>query len=547
MEPIGKCNTAATSTSIVSQNQPWQSCKIQEFVRNTQVLAFKEGSFYLISNFNKFHEDDHTTALRIYDTKSWNWSIPTIPQWRIYGIAGQMLQFKSEKKEHHHTANILYACGLDQVPQVWVPEWAVNHCKIILKNGKELNAFWSRKKAEIRDSNGDVIFQFDKYQVFHQKIENNDQENRFVDYVRENGIVDDFEIKDDHLILQTRNKASRLGEWKEYAICVSTEYVREGDNKDFSELVGKRSSVEESQNVVINLDEKVDKIRSVEKIVDSLVASSTQIDRLYRRRSDLKTLTSETKNWTAFWDTYCAFICDFNTGTELFSFKDRATNDRIDRIFFDGDLIGIIIYTQKLNQVESGFSYCSGPTVYDVDQEFRTDFRVLYFNIEGALCKSVVINDHKEFYDRGGYSPLQDNIIAVNGDVISKYRDGVLSFENLSVNIKQPHWNVQSLNQNNRFLVTMNFDYFNLWEGQMKVCSIPKPWSEIRLCGSYLAITRPTKEINIVNLENGRVEFEAQSEEAPKKICGFKYCNSQDDFLAVQYETYIQIWHRAHL
>jgi hypothetical protein len=181
-------------------------------------------------------------------------------------------------------------------------------------------------------------------------------------------------------------------------------------------------------------------------------------------------------------------------------------------------------------------------------EEWRDNYRILYFRIDGSLEKVVSINDFRQYLDyhipRRTDNPTR--IISVNKNLIAKIKaDGRLTFEDLVTKKSSSHPDAKWSQHNNKFLVTRDFRVFDLAEGKLKEYPIPQPWTDAKVFGSYLAVTSPTTGVSIVNLENEAIEFSEQSEDVPKNICGFMHNRADDDFLAVQYDRYIKVWHQA--
>ena len=283
---------------------------------------------------------------------------------------------------------------------------------------------------------------------------------------------------------------------------------------------------------------------SDKSIAASLVAISLQIEILYGRTMSLKTVTNDDRGLIAFWDKNNLIVRNSSTGKELFQVN-RDFSERIERVFFEEDKVGMIVYHCTVNQEEL-VHYCSAPSIYKIDQETRDNYRVLYFDGNGALAKEIGLADLREFHDHKRRSVEYPKIVSMNGTLIGREEtDESLTFEDFATKSRQSYPDSPSLESNNRFLVTPDFRCFSLKEGQVKECTIPKPWSAVKLFGTYLAVTRPTKEVNVVNLESGKLEFAEQTEDLPKGICGFRYTKAGEAFLAVQYDKYIKIWTRT--
>ncbi len=530
----------------------WSSCTVNEFVNNSNVSCFINGSIYILSDFSTYGEKAHLRALRIYNTKSGEWSILPYEQWRNIAIIGKTLLFKYRPKKENN--QLLYAYSLQQMDksnfQVRVPDWAVHH-EMSIANGKIINVYWSRQKLEVWDDTG-LLFRYNQYQISRET-------NNNIQYVHEKGIIFNFKTKNNFFIVDTIDKTSLESNWEQFAVVTGGEFVESTDVAKKRKLefsFPKRDSIEIRNKLIFNLNgqQVFDEVKesnfdevSDEVAISAFVAHSKSIGTLYQMNDLPNILTHEEKNWTAIWSPFYLTVRNSDNYEVLFSSRFGNNSDVIDKVFFEGDTVGVIVYECKRNQVESGFDYCSGPTDYLIDEEFRENYRILYFGLDGSLLKQTELKDTKEYHDHKRMSVQYPRIISVKGGLVAKARpDNSLTFENPITKVLHTFPNSPCLESNNRFLITKDLTCYSLSEGQSKVCSIPKPWSSINLFGSYLAITRPTKEVNIINLETGLVEFEAQTEDVPVKICGFMYKKSEEDFLAVQYDRFIKIWYRAH-
>ncbi len=524
----------------------WPSCTVSQFVDNSKVACYINGDVYVISNFSQYCENDFLNAVRIYNTKSQQWSIPTFEQWRNIHILGTNLIFKYNPKSDFG----LYAINLQQMAKSncrkEVPDWAVHHFEKTLSSGKIVSVYWSRQKLEVCDSKG-RLFCYDHYQV--NRLQHNN-----ANYVHEKGIIVNVYMENDLFIVSTSNKSSLESAWKQFEILTLEERQENNDAAKIEEpefVPPRKHNREVYSKLFFNVKgeqvfEDAKKFYS-EGVSDAAaaalaVAQSKRIGSGHRKEELPNILTNEENNWTAIWNYYHLTVLD-NNNNELFHKSMHPAG--IEKVFFEGDMVGVIVYNFKQNQEESGNQYCSGPTVYDVDEEWRENYRILYFRNCDTPVKTVVLSNRKEYYDHmGRKSDIKaPRIISVNGDLIAQAMpNGSLTFENLVTNLLLTYSNSLCKVNNNRFLITKDFTCYNLSEGIEKVCSVPKPWTSVELFGSYLAITRPTNEVNIVNLDTGTVEFEEKTEETPKEICGFKYHKASGGFLAIKYEKFIKVW-----
>ena len=161
----------------------WKSWTTSEFVTNSRVLGCRDGSIFVLNEFAEHGGKEGCKALRVYDTRSGKWFIPTIQQERIMGIVGELLLFLGHKNGQLNP--IVFGTRFSQLSRSdflqEAPEWATQHLETTLAGRRSVHAYWSRKQIEVRDSNG-IIFQFNHHYVSRQTVGN-------VQHVRENGIV----------------------------------------------------------------------------------------------------------------------------------------------------------------------------------------------------------------------------------------------------------------------------------------------------------------------------------------------------------------------
>lgn len=527
----------------------WKHCEIREYVNHTKVLAIYDQKLFV----------NTLDRLRVCDLTSGEWSICRHNK-QIYAIANGVFLFAHSL----HNESMVKAFPLNHTDfsneLVKVPEWVMRLQYCQLSDGTRLVVFLSRQKVEVRDATGQLRFQYSNHNV--EEITHNDSK-----FVKETGIISSFDVyKDkykevenpDRFVVGIVDKLCYKHRWKEfdYSIYYRRYYDRRreivnpdtkkpndycfiGGGSDLKEPIG--PEIEHWLGLKFNL--QGEEIGTVADHGYGRIYPSSQTD-VFESASEQILNDSEMHHqqygpWQSFWANTHLVLYHTKSQKKVIDQGYREIEKRgyIQEVFFSGEELVILRYDRTLDQNESGFSYCSGPTVYDRDIEYRHHYRLEFLGFDGTV-KATIPLDLKQEIDHLGYnSPIPKMIAANRHRVVFKTPEGTFEVEELSPKKRMTLSNVITLND--KYVISRGA-IFNLLSGEQKII----PWhSEVALSGDFLA-TFKDKKVTVVNLaNNAQVDITCHS--TPKRFVSFQYTDQPDDFIALQCEKCIEVWHRT--
>jgi hypothetical protein len=350
--------------------------------------------------------------------------------------------------------------------------------------------------------------------------------------IAEKGIIADFSIESDGYKVVTFDIVAPEATWQEYAIQARDQLEENVRTLSFDRSGKQVAQREDPYHPVDDSDKAV---------VEELLAKSQPVEALEGRTISSKIVLHEEKNWIAYWESDHVFVHDSRTGERLF-----ARHANIEHVFFEGDRIGMIVYNIERHQEESDHDWC-GRTDYKVDDKTLSNFRVLYFSIDGILQNVVELNDPTEKYSHDRAKEEYSKRIGVWGHMLARHEpDNTLSFEDMRTKERVvSHKNFRCLESNGYYLVSTDHKVFSLVTGQEVDPQIPQPWVAAKLSGNFLAVAKATNEVCIVNLKSGEMKFQANTPDVPERIAGFRFKKDEEAFVAVQSRGNIKVWYQA--
>jgi hypothetical protein len=523
----------------------WKSCHVNEFVNNSEVFSSQNGLIYFISNFSSSGSIHHSRFLRVLNPKSGQWYVSSLEYTKVQTFIEGTLFFIQMNRKHGRPE--LYRCDYnDEKLLVKVPEWATHFNKKTLTNGKALEIYSSRKRAEIRYE-GEVILYFNEYLLGKIDIKGSC-------YMQETGIVANIKVINDKIAVSMVDKTAPLAKWHPYGVDESLLTIQKINNltekktihgeevdHNYKEIWEGRvydcdgNEVEPSKKEREYLEPSIPYYVIADEYPEFIsVATESQSIKTYVKRG-----------WNAVWSGNFLTLSTSSKHEVLFRFKTER-NDQIDNVFFYNDLIIVLTYELDHELVESDFHYCSGPICYSVNIMHRSQYTFHYCDPSGKVLKTHKIHDFKQDFNGHSSDPHTKFIAASLNSYAKINPDASLTIHNFDSNDVITYQRLNIKKHNDNYLVRKDDKIISLISGIEVVCSVPKPWTCISLCGPYLAIANPERT-SVVNLQNDRLEFIQDHLDIPKSIAGFSFKDSPQDFLAVEYEKYMKIWHKQNL